>query len=100
MDDDSTSYLARMLDRPVLDMTELKDTFDVTLEWTPDDREGNPFGGKAAVRSSEGESRGAESSDAPNAPGLFALSRVGAEIKRTRGDSASIAPARLNCEFI
>ena len=40
-----------MLDRPVVDMTELKDTFDINLEWMPDDREGSgPLGGARVLR--------------------------------------------------
>ncbi len=30
-------YLARQMDRPVVDATELKGEYDLTLEWTPDD---------------------------------------------------------------
>ena len=32
--------LASMLDRPVVDLTEIKGTYDVDLEWVPDEREG------------------------------------------------------------
>jgi uncharacterized protein (TIGR03435 family) len=29
-----------MLDRPVVDQTEMKGTYDIDLEWVPDEREG------------------------------------------------------------
>ena len=32
--------LAQMLDRPVVDLTEIKGTYDIDLEWVPDEREG------------------------------------------------------------
>jgi uncharacterized protein (TIGR03435 family) len=32
--------LASMLDRPVVDLTEIKGTYNVDLEWVPDEREG------------------------------------------------------------
>jgi uncharacterized protein (TIGR03435 family) len=32
--------LSQMLDRPVVDLTELKGTYDIDLEWVPDEREG------------------------------------------------------------
>src|SRR5205085_5420557 len=31
--------LSRQMDRPVVDMTELKGFYDFTLEWTPDERQ-------------------------------------------------------------
>jgi uncharacterized protein (TIGR03435 family) len=32
--------LSQMMDRPVVDLTELKGTYDIDLEWVPDEREG------------------------------------------------------------
>ena len=32
--------LAQIMDRPVADLTEIKGTYDIELEWVPDEREG------------------------------------------------------------
>jgi uncharacterized protein (TIGR03435 family) len=47
-------FLSRKLDKPIIDKTELKGTYDITLTWTP----GNTFGspGSAGVADSTGRS--------------------------------------------
>ncbi len=71
--DGLAGMLSRMLDRPVIDMTELKDTYDMKLEWTPDDREGGMMGGiKMAGVPAGDHPPASESSDSPSAPSLFA----------------------------
>jgi uncharacterized protein (TIGR03435 family) len=68
--DNLAGMLSRMLDRPVIDATELKDTYDLNLEWAPDEREGG-------MRMMAGVPVGdhppaSESSDSTSAPSLFA----------------------------
>jgi uncharacterized protein (TIGR03435 family) len=99
--------LSRMLDRPVLDMTELKGTFDISLEWMPDDREGSgPLGGARVLAGGPGgepHPPSAENSDGPAAPGLFTAvqERLGLKLEGRKGavdivavDSAEKAPTQ------
>ena len=69
--DGLAGMLSRMVDRPVVDMSELKDTFDMKLEWMPDDREGNGFGGVPPPGAGD-HPPASESSDSSSAPSLFA----------------------------
>jgi uncharacterized protein (TIGR03435 family) len=60
--------LSRMMDRPVLDMTGIKGTFDIDMEWTADGAQpglmlGPPGGGPPE---GGGERRPAENADAPS----------------------------------
>jgi uncharacterized protein (TIGR03435 family) len=98
--------LSRMLDRPVVDMTELKDTFDINLEWIPDDREGSgPLGGPRVLIGPGGEAHppSAENSDGPSTPGLFAAvqEKLGLKLEGRKGavdivvvDSVEKAPTQ------
>ena len=72
--DGLAGMLSRLLDRPVLDATELKGTYEVSLEWTPDEREGGGMmAGMRAMAGPGGEPHPPpESSDSPAAPSLFA----------------------------
>ncbi|HEY1497510.1 MAG TPA: TIGR03435 family protein [Candidatus Solibacter sp.] len=68
--DSLAGMLSRMLDRPVIDATELKDTYDMNLEWTPDDREGGMMGGIKMMASDHAPA--SEGSESSSAPSLFA----------------------------
>ena len=71
-----SSALSQMMDRPVVDLTEIKGTYDVDLEWVPDDREGGGIMAKmAGMAAHAGAGAGggeahAEASD-PNGLSLF-----------------------------
>ena len=65
--------LSNMLDRPVLDMTEIKGTFDIDLSWTPDDSQPKAKGEMLAVRARQeggGEAKAAD--DGADGPSIFA----------------------------
>jgi uncharacterized protein (TIGR03435 family) len=64
--------LSSMMDRPVVDLTELKGTYDVDLEWVPDEREG---GGILAKMKAMAE---ASSGGVPDPSGPTGLSLFGA----------------------
>jgi len=49
-----------VMDKPVVDQTDLKDKYDFTLKWTPDDSQFAQFRGAATPAPSAG--------DSPNAP--------------------------------
>jgi uncharacterized protein (TIGR03435 family) len=100
--DGLAGMLSRMLDRPVLDMTEVKDTFDMKLEWTPDDREGNGLGGIRVAPTGD-HPPASESSDSPSAPSLFAAvqEQLGLKLEPRKGpvdivvvDSVEKAPTQ------
>jgi uncharacterized protein (TIGR03435 family) len=49
------AMLTGMLDRPVVDKTGIEGTYEITLEWTPDEREANSIiGMKLARATAEG----------------------------------------------
>ena len=69
--------LSQMMDRPVVDSTELKGTYDLDLEWVPDEREGGgmmakmrAMAGAGVAPGGGGEGPHAEASD-PNGLSLF-----------------------------
>jgi uncharacterized protein (TIGR03435 family) len=57
--------LASMLDRPVVDLTELKGTYNVDLEWVPDEREG---GGLMAKMKAMAEAASTDPHGDPSGP--------------------------------
>ena len=63
--------LASMLDRPVVDLTEIKGTYDVDLEWVPDEREGGGIVAKmkAMAEAASGDPHGDPAG--PNGQSLF-----------------------------
>ena len=63
--------LASMLDRPVVDLTEIKGTYDVDLEWVPDEREGGGIMAKMKVmaEAASGDAHGDPAG--PNGQSLF-----------------------------
>jgi uncharacterized protein (TIGR03435 family) len=86
--DGLAGMLSRMLDRPVLDMTELKDTFDMKLEWMPDEREGNMMGGIKMMPPGAGDHPPpAETSEGSSAPSLFAAvqEQLGLKLEPRKG---------------
>ena len=61
--------LTNMLDRPVLDATGIQGTYDLNLEWTPDEREaGSVIAMKARIAATYGGPP--EGGDNPNGPSL------------------------------
>ncbi len=78
--------LASMLDRPVVDLTEMKGTYDVDLEWVPDEREGGGIMAKmkgmaeAASADPHGDPAG------PNGQSLFGAlqEKVGVRLEPAR----------------
>jgi uncharacterized protein (TIGR03435 family) len=58
-------HLASMLDRPVVDMTEIKGSFNLDLEWVPDEREG---GGIMAKMKGMAEAASGDPHGDPNGP--------------------------------
>jgi uncharacterized protein (TIGR03435 family) len=89
--DGLAGMLSRMLDRPVLDMTELKDNFDMKLEWTPDEREGTVVPGIRPPAAGD-HAPPAESSEAPSAPSLFAAvqEQLGLKLESRKGPVALV----------
>jgi uncharacterized protein (TIGR03435 family) len=88
--DNLAGMLSRMLDRPVLDMTDLKDTYDMKLEWTPDEREG---GMRMLAGMPAGDHPPAsEGSESSSAPGLFAAvqEQLGLKLETRKGDVAVV----------
>jgi uncharacterized protein (TIGR03435 family) len=65
--------LSTFMDRPVLDMTELKGNFDIDLDWTADGPAGGPgfFGPGGGGRPPEGGGEGKAAPDSPDAPSIF-----------------------------
>jgi uncharacterized protein (TIGR03435 family) len=63
--------LSRFTDRPVLDMTELKGSFDVDMEWTSEGRPGGFFGPGGGGRPPEGEGERREAKENADAPSIF-----------------------------
>ena len=49
--------LARCMDRPVVDLTEIKGTYNVDLEWVPDEREGGGILAKMKAMAEAASSR-------------------------------------------
>jgi uncharacterized protein (TIGR03435 family) len=91
--DGLAGVLSRMLDRPVVDMTGLKDTYDVKLEWMPDDREGSGFGGTKGLPPGAGDhAPPAESSEGSTAPSLFAAvqEELGLKLESRKGPVAIV----------
>ena len=76
--------LARQLDRPVFDMTELKGVYDFTLDWTPE--EGQGMGPKQAERAGEGDA-GMPAASAPEGPSIFAAlqTQLGLKLEARKG---------------
>jgi uncharacterized protein (TIGR03435 family) len=62
--------LSAFMDRPVLDMTELKGNFDIDLDWKPDENQPSPFGG-GGIRSPEGAEEKQTARDSADAPSIF-----------------------------
>jgi len=62
--------LSQMLDRPVVDSTELKGTYDIDLEWVPDEREG---GGMMAKMKAMAEAASTDPHGDPLGPNGFSL---------------------------
>jgi uncharacterized protein (TIGR03435 family) len=99
--DNLAGMLSRMLDRPVIDATELKDTYDMNLEWTPDEREGGMrMLGGIPPGDHPPASEGSESSSAPS---LFAAvqEQLGLKLEPRKGqvdvmvvDSVEKAPTQ------
>jgi uncharacterized protein (TIGR03435 family) len=78
------SALSNSLDRVVVDQTGIKGIYDISLEWTPDEREGGsrmgmkviamgggPAAGGGDAGKGGGEVRAPEGQENPNAPPLF-----------------------------
>ncbi len=65
--------LSAFMDRPVLDLTELKGNFDIDLDWTPDGQTGGPgfFGPGGGGRPPEGGGEGKAAPDNADAPSIF-----------------------------
>ena len=66
--------LSRFMDRPVLDMTEIKGIFDIDLEWSPDPGERSPMmglGGPGGGPRPEGGGEGKSAPDTVDAPTVF-----------------------------
>jgi uncharacterized protein (TIGR03435 family) len=70
--DGLVGMLSRLLDRPVIDQTELTGVFDLKLEWMPDEREGGMPGGVRVAGGPPPGERPPDNADTPAAPGLFA----------------------------
>jgi uncharacterized protein (TIGR03435 family) len=85
--DGLVGMLSRSLDRPVLDHTELKDTYDISLQWTPDDRESGPMSGLRAMVGGGGDHPPADNSEGGSAPSLFAAlqEQLGLRLESTKG---------------
>ena len=62
--------LSQMLDRPVVDLTEIKGTYDIDLEWVPDEREG---GGIMAKMKGMAEAASGDAHGDPLGPGGLSL---------------------------
>ena len=62
--------LSQMLDRPVVDLTELKGTYDIDLEWVPDEREG---GGMMAKMKAMAEAASTDAHGDPLGPNGLSL---------------------------
>src|ERR1700716_3749159 len=62
--------LSNFMDRPVLDMTELKGNFDIDLDWKPDENQPGPFGG-GGIRPPDGGGEGRAAPDSADAPSIF-----------------------------
>jgi uncharacterized protein (TIGR03435 family) len=67
---DLAGGLSSMMDRPVVDLTELKGTYDVDLEWVPDEREG---GGIMAKMKAMAEAASTDPKGDPNGPNGLTL---------------------------
>jgi uncharacterized protein (TIGR03435 family) len=64
--------LSAFMDRPVLDMTELKGNFDIDLDWTPDGQTGGPgFFGPGGGGPPEGGGERREAKENADAPSIF-----------------------------
>ena len=63
--------LASMLDRPVVDLTEMKGTYDVDLEWVPDEREGGGIMAKMKGMAEAAAGGAHADPDGPNGQSLF-----------------------------
>ena len=76
--------LARQLDRPVFDMTELKGVYDFTLDWTPEESQG--MGPKQAERAGEGDAEMSAAST-PESPSIFAAvqAQLGLKLEARKG---------------
>jgi uncharacterized protein (TIGR03435 family) len=61
--------LSMMVDRPVLDMTEIKGRFDITLDFAPDETQMTAIKGKVRL---EGGGEGTAGSDDHDRPSIFA----------------------------
>jgi uncharacterized protein (TIGR03435 family) len=88
--DGLVSFLARMLDRPVIDQTQLAGTYDINLEWMPDDREGGPMGGMRMIGAPPPADHppASENSDDAAKPGIFAAlqEKLGLKLESRKGD--------------
>ena len=63
--------LAQMLDRPVVDLTELKGTYEIDLEWVPDEREGGGMMAKMKAMAEEASRDPHGDPAGPNGLSLF-----------------------------
>ncbi len=65
--------LSNFMDRPVLDMTELKGNFDIDLDWRPDGQPGGPgvFGPGGGGPPPEGGGERREAKENADAPSIF-----------------------------
>ena len=65
--------LSAFMDRPVLDMTELKGNFDIDLDWRPDGQTGGPgfLGPGGGGRPPEGGGEGKAAAESGDAPSIF-----------------------------
>jgi uncharacterized protein (TIGR03435 family) len=67
-----TDAISRFTDRPVIDMTELKGTFDIDLGFRPDGQPGGPgFFGPGGGPRPEGAGEGKSAPDNADAPSIF-----------------------------
>lgn len=65
--------LSNFMDRPVIDLTELKGNFDIDLDWRPDGQAGGPgfFGLGPGPKSPEGGGEGKAAAEISDAPSIF-----------------------------